>query len=92
MVMGYANCEQIVKINDCGIIVHLLRMLETCFILHKYFFSCRIKSTIAIKTKLNSSAAATNCRFTAAAGENGGFRYLPFFGDDHKSNFFCYEK
>ncbi len=30
------------------------------------------------------SAAAANRRFTAAAAENGGFRYLPFFGDGQK--------
>jgi hypothetical protein len=25
-----------------------------------------------------------NRRFTAVTAENGGFRYLPFFGDDQK--------
>ncbi len=28
--------------------------------------------------------AAANRRFTAVASENGGFHYLPFFGDGQK--------
>ncbi len=29
-----------------------------------------------------------NLRFTAVTAENGGFRYLPFFGDGQKKWFF----
>ena len=35
---------------------------------------------------------AANRRFTAVTAENGGFRYLPFFGDGQKKWFFRYKK
>ena len=46
----------------------------------KFFFGKSLSNNKQIKILIG----AANRRFTAVTAENGGFRYLPFFGGDQK--------
>ena len=56
--------------------LHFLKIRLCPFFFFKPF-NCNIK-------QIKISISAANRRFTAVAAENGGFRYLPFFGDGQK--------